>query len=600
MLKQVGGGENPYMDDVSEAQVTLNLWGTLHASGYPLWTISGNLFVSALRAIGIPPEVAPTLHSTFWHFVALGIFYALLLHLTNDLVVAALCTFLLGLPRTLWFHAAVPEVYSLSLTFQIGLLALALWRGVPIYRRVMLLALIGGLGVAHHRLIALLIPALLYAILPEAWRALKSQPRRALLTAFAALATGIAGFLPYVYLPLRAQAGAVWVYGDPSTWQGFWEQFTGAEAGFLFIPPRSLADIFENIGKTVSILWLELSPLLLIPSILALITLPFLKRYGRLGMMLWLAFGAYFAWLIALHRVVMPEAVAMVMVAVLLLALGAVWATLERGIRYIGGTLFTILSALVLIALGAPFVTAFTSDPIGVQAIEAAKRIPREGSAPIMMIPWGPRHAAVAFSVYVTGENADLRLVKHTADLATLSREGPLYTLRDTFYRFPLDWWRAQLGAVHLSAPALDVVQIATVPQRAENAQQSAQEIVAGVGLNAVRVCETETGYLLDVQWAALRPPERDLSVFVHLLSAESDVPLTQADSSAPVYGWYPTSLWTTGEAVRDHYLLPKAADGTRLAFGLYWQSEDGSFKSFKAQEIGLSEIAPCNSDDSF
>lgn len=590
MLKQVGGGENPYMDDVGEAQVTLNVWGTLHHSGYPLWTISGNLLVSILRAIGVAPDFAPTLHSTLWNAVALSVFFALLLHLSGDLIVTAACTFLLGLTRTIWFHAVVPEVYSLSLAFQIGLIAAALWRGIPIYRRLMLLALIGGLGVAHHRLIVLLIPALLYAVLPEIWQALKAQPRRTLLTALAALATGVAGFLPYVYLPLRAQAGAHWIYGDPSTWEGFWHEFTGAEAAFLFKLPADLSGVFQNIGNTLAILWLELSPILLIACVVALIALPCFKLSRRIGVVLWLVVGMHVLWLSALHRVVMPEAVAMGIIAALMLALGVAWARVAIGMRYIGGLQLAGLSALILIAVNADFVSALTSDPIGVEAIAAARRIPRTGEQAILMLPWGPRHAAVAFSIYVTGENADLRLVKHTADLAALSREGVLYTLRDTFYRFPLDWWRAQLGAAHLSAPALGVVQISTAPQRADDAR----EVTEGVGLVSAHVCRAESGYLLDVTWAAMRKPERDLSVFVHLLSDSSDVPLTQADSSAPVYGWYPTTLWQAGERVRDRYWLSTAADGTRIALGLYWQRQDGAFESFKAHQIALSEVRSC------
>jgi hypothetical protein len=590
MLRQVGGGENPYMDDVGEAQVTLNVWGTLHHSGYPLWTISGNLVVSALRALGVAPEFAPTLHSTLWHMVALSIFFALLLHLSGDLIVTAACTFLLGLARTIWFHAVVPEVYSLNTVFQLSLIALAVWRGIPIHRRLMLLALVGGLGVAHHRLIVLLIPALLYAVLPETWQALRAQPRRTLLTALAALATGVAGFLPYVYLPLRAQAGAIWVYGDPSTWQGFWHEFTGAEAAFLFKLPADLSGALENVNSTLNILWLELSPIGFVLCVAALIALPCFRRSRRLGTLLWLVFGAHLLWLSALHRVVMPEAVAMGMVAVLMLALGVAWSWLEIGIRYIVGLQLAALNAIVLIAVGMEFVTALTRDPIGVEAIAAARRIPRDEGQAILMLPWGPRHAAVAFSIYVTGENADLRLVKHTADLAALSREGALYTLRDTFYRFPLAWWRAQLGAAHLSAPALGVVQISTLPQRADDAL----EVTDGVGLASLRVCRAEGGYLLDVAWAAVRKPERDLSVFVHLLSAERDVPLTQADSIAPVYGWYPTTLWQASERVRDQYWLPMAADGTRIALGLYWQREDGAFESFEARQIALSEVRPC------
>ncbi len=562
--------ESPYMDDVGEAQVALNVWGTLHHSGYPLWTISGNLFVSALRAAGVSPEFAPTLHSTFWHFVGLGIFYALLHHLTGSSIVSAMCTLLLGLTHTIWFHAVVPEVYSLSLTFQLGLIGLALWRGLPIYRRIMFLALLGGLGVAHHRLIALLMPALLYAVLPEALAALRSQPRRALLTGAAALATGLAGFLPYIYLPLRAQAGAVWVYGDPSTWEGFWHEFTGAEAAFLFAPPADLSGILDNISHTIAILFYELLPLLFVSSILALIAVPFLKGCGRLGGVLWLAFGAYFAWLAVLHHVVMPQAAATVLVAVLLLALGIVWARLGPETRWVAGSLFTAMNVLFLISVGAPFVAGLTSDPVGVQVIAAARGIPRDQGAPILMLPWGPRHTAVAFSVYVTGENADLRLVKHTADLGALSREGTLYTLRDTFYRFPLEWWRERLGAVHLSSPALDVVRVSTAPQRADSAQ--VQAIGEDIGLLSVSCTLKEIGYVLDVEWIALRAPEHDLSVFVHLLPSEGDVPLAQGDVFAPVYGWYPTRLWSAGEVVRDHYWVPNVPGGTRIAFGLYRQ----------------------------
>lgn len=590
MLMQPGGGENPYMDDIGEAQVTLNLWGTLHHSGYPLWTISGNLFVSLLRAVGVSPALAPTLHSTFWTFIALGILFALLLHLTENMLIAAVCAFLLGLARTVWFHAVVPEVYSLSLTFQLALIALALWRDVPIFRRLMLLALLGGLGVAHHRLIGLLIPALLYAVLPESLQALRAQPRRTLLTAVAALATGIAGFLPYLYLPLRAQAGAVWVYGDPSTWEGFWHEFSGVEAAFLFTPPTDLAGLLENIARTLEILALELSVPLLFACAAALILLPWAKHSRRVSVVLWLAFGAYAAWLAVLHRVVMPEAVAMGMVAILILALGAAIALFSEGFGRLSLLGLAALSSVLLVSQNIPFVRALTTDPSGVQAIAAAERIPRGDSAPTLMLPWGPRHTAVAFSVYVTGENADLRLVKHTADLAALSRDGTLYTLRDTFYRFPLLWWREQLGAAHLSAPALDVVQISTTSLAADDAD----EIVGGVGIVAASVCRAADAYALDVLWAALRPPERDYSVFVHLLGTESDVPLAQADSSAPVYGWYPTSMWQAGEAVRDQYRLSQAAGGTRIAFGLYWQPRAGVFENFAAREIALNEVKPC------
>lgn len=42
LLTQPGGGLTAYMDDVGEIQVSLNVWGTIHHTGYPLFAILGN------------------------------------------------------------------------------------------------------------------------------------------------------------------------------------------------------------------------------------------------------------------------------------------------------------------------------------------------------------------------------------------------------------------------------------------------------------------------------------------------------------------------------------------------------------------------------
>ena len=40
---------NEYIKDVAEIQVALNVWGTIHHTGYPLFAILGNLFTLPLR-----------------------------------------------------------------------------------------------------------------------------------------------------------------------------------------------------------------------------------------------------------------------------------------------------------------------------------------------------------------------------------------------------------------------------------------------------------------------------------------------------------------------------------------------------------------------
>ena len=47
------GSEHYFMIDVGETQIVLNRWGTLHATGYPLYVMLGSTAVAVLRAFGI-------------------------------------------------------------------------------------------------------------------------------------------------------------------------------------------------------------------------------------------------------------------------------------------------------------------------------------------------------------------------------------------------------------------------------------------------------------------------------------------------------------------------------------------------------------------
>ncbi len=587
LLDQPAGGENPYMDDVGEAQVALNVWGTMHHTGYPLWTMLGNMTVSALRAVGVGAEVAPSLYGMLWGGAALFGFFLLIFFLSKNAVLAAALTFLLGLTRTVWFHNVVPEVYSASFAAQIGLILVAVWRPLTDpRRRVLLLALIGGAAVAHHRMVIFLTPGLIYAIWPEWWAAFRREPCRTLFALIMAFPVGLVGFLPYLYLPLRAAAGAAWVYGDPSTWAGFWHEFTGAEAAFLMRLPSDFAALLADVADTARILGAELTPIgALILTLVALIGVR--RREGRV---LILCAAGYLIWLAALHRVVMPEAVAMPVIAVLVASIALLPAPPRLDWRPIA-----VMGLAVGVYLTPPrpadFVSALTKDPHGVEAVASAREIPRIGE-PVLMLPWGPRHTAVAFSKYVTGENADLGLVTHKADFPALIRSGKaLYTLRDTFYRFPLSWWDSVLGRAYLRGEGGGVIQIRTAPVRADSA---ARPVATGIRLDRQVACQRAGVISLRLLWSAEGIPPTDYSVFVHLLGPEGDSPLAQADSSAPVYGWYPTSRWGDGEQVSDDYRIGLVAGAARLRFGLYTQPTPGQFVNYPADTVPIDQIPPC------
>ncbi|MEO0565825.1 MAG: DUF2723 domain-containing protein, partial [Chloroflexota bacterium] len=187
------GADHYFMIDVGETQIVLNNWGTLHATGYPHYVMIGNLMTAPMRGLGLSPLVAAAVVSLLWGIVAAGLLYALVHHLTESPAIAAGVTVAVTLTRTVWIHYVIAEIYTFGLAILIGLLALALWR-VPDeqgYARIYWLALLGGIGAAHHRAIGMAAPALLFAV----WSLLAARPRAVPRVLGTALVIGVAGFI---------------------------------------------------------------------------------------------------------------------------------------------------------------------------------------------------------------------------------------------------------------------------------------------------------------------------------------------------------------------------------------------------------------------
>ncbi|HVO43313.1 MAG TPA: DUF2723 domain-containing protein [Aggregatilineales bacterium] len=601
-LTQINGSSDPYMIDVGEVQTALNVWGTIHATGYPLYVMLGSAGTAILRALGANPAVAPCLFSLVIGFLALSLFYALILRLTGRITIAAVTTLLLGVTRTVWVYNVVAKEYSLNTLFEIGLLAIALWppplTAANGRRRVWLLALIGGFGVAHHRTVIFMAPGLLWAV----WPGLRTEARRALVTIGGALLIGLLGFLPYIYLPARALAHGDFVYGDPGTVPGFLDQFLGREASHLSHLPATPDAWLHDIQDTFAILVTELTPILAVMCLIGTIAALSRSRFRREARITALCAPIFLLFLFAFHQVVMPQAVAMPVVMFLIVELalslgdlGGRWQDVRvrlstRAIPDIPVAIGAagLILAVIMVAAQRPFIDGLTHDDTGLQMIALAKSTPRDHA--VFMLSWGPRFHAVAFSKYVTGENADLAIVTHTADFRTLSAQNTIYTSKDTFYDFPAAWWEAQIGHVYLSAPRADLVAIQTRP--ADLTGSTVPDPVGHhIGLVDYHIACTADTIDLAVRWAALARPDADLSVFVHLLGPSNPVPIAQDDRSSPVYGLYRTTAWTSGEVIPDHYTLPRLPDADRVTFGMYDQPSPGKFENFGTQTIRLSSI---------
>jgi hypothetical protein len=564
------GSEHYYMIDVGETQIVLNVWGTLHATGYPLYVMMSSALVGILRALGVSAAAAPAVTSLIWGMAALALLYLLAWRISGKAWLAALVVLAFGLARSIWIHQAIAEIYSFGTLITVGLLWLALWQP-PLKHRLYWLALLGGIGIAHHRAVAMMIPALVSAALPDLHAQGRKLPRALLLC----LLLGMVGFVPYAYLLIRANAGAAWVYGEPGTLAGLWDQFIGREAERFIGSPDTLAGIVSNFGMVTNVLMTDLTlPAILAGSIGLLVGLAQAKHRRTAGVLLLNAAAAY-----AFHGLLYTDILSALIIPVMMsLALG--WllladALLDRlaraGARQwavaIASVLLVILAG-ALFAQNRDFILSLTTDRTGEETIALAQDAPPDSA---LMLAWGPRHFAVGFARDVLGVRRDLRLVNHKVDFASVLAAMPLVTPEFTFYRQPAAWWAERLGApVYLYAVAPRLISIETEPRRAP----ISDELTGVPALN----CEANR-LLLVVDWSSPVAPQQDLSVFVHLLDADG-VLIAQDDRAAPVYGWRPLTTWAVGEQVRDIYTLPRLAEAVTIRYGLYTQNTDGSFRN--------------------
>ncbi len=583
-VQTVPAGSGHYtMLDVGETQIVLNVWGTLHATGYPLYVMTGSALVAALRLAGINPATAPALVSLLWGALALAVFYALLRHLTDRPWGAAVTIVLFGLLRTVWIHHVVAEIYTFGLLILTGLLALALWQG-PLRGRLLWLALLGGIGVGHHRALAFAAPALIVAAWPDLWygEATSSTPesRRARIGRLARLAvTGLplaaAGvFLPYLYLWARAKAGAAWVYGDPSTLAGLWAQFSGEEAGRYIGLPATWEALGANLALVNSVLLADLTLPGALAGLAGLIIALRDARLRRAATVLLLNAGVPYAFHVLFYRDVLSALILPVLVSA-----AAGWLLLaDRLLRLAGehpayrarlipaGVLAAaLLLGGILFVANRPFITGLVSDPAGLKAIATAEGTPPGAT---LMIPWGVQYFAVKFAQEVDPSLApglrNVPIVDHRMDFLPLARDGTLVVPAETLWNQPPAWWEARLGQPPVAqAVAPGLVQIGLTPGRVDNPPQALGPAGEQIACEAGRV-------ILTVTWYTPEAPTEDLSVFVHALDADGTI-LAQADQQAPVYGWRPLTTWRAGEAVRDVYALAADPAAVRqVRYGLY------------------------------
>ena len=609
VMPDISASPNRYFIDVGNVQNALSVWGTLHSSGYPLFSLLGAIFVAVVRSLGTSPAAAASLFSTVWAIATLVVFYCLIVVWRNDRLVALVVTALLGVSWAYWLFASYAEVYS----FAYFIIALALYAAVKAdqSRRagwLYMLAVCGGLSVAHHRAIALTAPALLLVAGPALWQEFRRHPL------FAAKWIGLAllvGLVPYVYLWLRAQQPGAWIWGNPTTLDGLWQLISGGTYLRLVVWPTTVQGWLATLQKVADIqAGLQTWPIIVLG--VAGIARMLWRRLWRYGLAILAGTLVPFIMAVATQTFIGFDntaedvpALLLIITLFVLLALAFLLSDFTRPVVRRLGLALTALIAVWLVMQSQPTVSAWTHDTTGRQVIADAQQFVAGGqfaTPPVFFAPWGGEFWALSYGSGVTGELNNFQLLPNRADLgAAIDKAGRLYVFAHTFYNWNLDWWRKQLHSqVYLSSAGNDTVAIATRPILSEQDLPGHNAIPIAMGDTSIVLRDwtvkplSDGKWQISLYWQALAKPDRDYSVYIHA----SDQPaitgpehiVAQADAAAPVDGWYPTSRWSPGEIVRDDHVIATPPDkvARTIEVGLYLQDSAGNFQNFGRQAIPL------------
>lgn len=585
----INGSSHLMMIDVGETQIVLNTWGTLHATSYPTYVISGNILVAMLKILGISPALAPGLVSMLWGLLALGLIYRLAYHLTNQAWLAGLLTLSFGLTRFVWVHQVIAEIYSFTLLWLILLWIIALWKN-PIKHRILILALVGGWAVFHYRTLIFTAPALIFATWDE-FKTIYRQPKLLVLSILA----GLSGFLPYFYLPLRAQMDAEWVYGEPNSWQGFWDQFLATEANHFVGFPESQTTFLNHWEWINTILLDEISIFGVIFGILGLGVGLALPKSRRAAITITLSAVPAYIFQIWLYHDILA-----LLILNITLALGFGWLFLaDASLNLVNKEenpkwqIYSLIGGLGVIILvfgswlyGAnyDFIHDLTHDQTGVETIELAQLAPKDST---LMLAWGPRYFAVGFAQDVEGNLGHIHRADHKGDFREIIRTSRLITPEYTFFNQPIKWWIDHLGQpiyTQMVAPSLVEIRTErTILSSVELEQLPRPDDNVPIIAQSFSIVCTDTRYILTIDWIALEAPTQNFSVLVYLLD-DTDFVIDQDDSFAPVYGQRPFIDWVQGEVVRDIYAFTRVPTATAIRFGLYKQLSSGEFQNYNLQ----------------
>ncbi len=626
--------------DSAVLQITGSTWGVPHSPGYPLYTVLSNIFV---RLTGLVPGLwetpvvwRVTLWSTTTSLLTLVFVYLIGCRLTRNRVVAVMAAAILGVSFNFWRAAIMAEVYSLNALFFALTYWLALvWDDDRRDRWLVLLGLVLGAGVVHHRTAFILPPTIvLWATIRREKKKEAAeespQPRWRIIARRWAILVGcaLAPLLVYLYLPWAAQnrQGQTWLYANMADWNTFWFVVLTREWWGLLRPPNSPA---AWLAQLANLFWQQAGQITAVGAALGLAGLFINRRH------LWLFGPPLLAFVIfaTSYKVADLDSMLIPLTLTLSLGLGALVGLGLRGVvtrlitlirlkdqdlrgnKWLSSTILASLS--VALAVGAyffyqPMAAAnypaldLSNDWQAMDLVEEVTAIAQAGT-PLTII--GQDNSVLPDFLYaqvVLGQPIESL---STTTLSRMPEAGSIELLHNRLAqgrRLFVDRETVDLGFIKWLNRAINSGQIfmaptghpylwellprpmsnvlpKTEPWTVTPAGQFLDGKISMIAFNQ-RLVRKRTGCFmrLTLFWRAEAPVSQNYYVSVQPLGGETVI--DKNDHLALMRGYLPFSKLTPGEIVRDEVdtlvRQPAALPGINLVVNLY-QVQGSEFPTF-------------------
>jgi hypothetical protein len=207
--------------------------GVIHPPGYPLYALLGSLFLhlpigSLAFRLNLLSAVSDAL--------AAGVLTLAVARRTRVLFAGLVTGALFAFAPGIWRYAIVAEVFALNnLAIALLLWLAVLYETTRNHRYAFAGAFVLGLGMANHQTVLFTgIPIVVWAVASSGRELLRGPTLARLVLA------GLAGLLPYLYLPIAASHHAFVSWGAADTWTGFWTHVLRREYGTFQLAPAGV------------------------------------------------------------------------------------------------------------------------------------------------------------------------------------------------------------------------------------------------------------------------------------------------------------------------------------------------------------------------